>query len=244
MARHSHWHQIRLKKGITDKKRGKIFSRHAKLIAIAAKEGGNPDMNPSLRAAIENARLGNMPKENIERAIRKGTGEDKEGSQFFEVTYEGFGPSGVAIIVEAITDNKNRTSQTIRKIFEDYGGSLTSAGSVAYLFERKGLLRVKGKGSQGEDELSLIDCGAEDLIITPLSDGGLAYSIFTHPRELYDVKKKIEEYGFQVFSTERSLEPKNLIEVKDPGVSKKILALMEALEDEEDIARVSTNADF
>lgn len=244
MARHSHWHQIRQKKGLTDAKRGKIFTRHAKLIALfASKGGGDPVMNPGLRMAIENARLDNMPKDNIDRAIKKGTGEGKEGMQFSEMAYEGFGPGGVAIMISVVTDNKNRTLQKIRLLFEKSGGSLGSSGSVSYLFEQKGVIRAKGKKSREEDELKLIDLGAEDLSCTD-TDDGYEFSVFTPPHKISEVRKHIEEDGFQVLSAELSLEPKTLLSIPDKSVTKNILNLLEALEEDEDVSKVSTNADI
>lgn len=240
MARHSHWHQIRQKKGLTDAKRGKIFTRHAKLIAIAVqKGGGDPEMNATLRMAIENARAANMPRENIDRAIKKGTGENKEGIQFSEVSYEGFGPGGVAVVVQAVTDNKNRLLQQIRQIFEEHGGNLGSSGSVSYLFEPKGVIRLAGKGNREEDELTLIDAGAEDLSFI---EG--EFIVYTAPQKVFEVKKRAQEAGFKVLSAELLLEAKSLMKIIDSSLAKNILSLLEVLEDHEDVSKISTNADL
>lgn len=240
MARHSHWSQIRQKKGVEDKKRGKIFTQHAKLIALAVqKGGGDPEMNSSLRMAIENARADNLPKDNIDRAIKKGLGQDKEGIRFSEVTYEGFGSGGIAFMIEAVSNNTNRTLQSVRMILQENGGTLGAEGSVSYLFEQKGVIRVKGLGNRDEDELKLIDSGAEDL-----GDGDGEFTIFCMPSKLGEVKKKIESAGFSILLAELSFEPKTSVKVEDANMAKKIFDLIDALEEDEDVTKVSVNADF
>lgn len=237
MARHSHWAQIKLKKGALDKKRGKIFSRHARLIEIAARSsGGDPNTNATLRLTMENARADNMPRENIDRAIRKGTGELKEGEQMQEATYEAFGPGGVAMLIETLTDNKNRTNQTVRGILEDHGGKIGAMGSVSFLFDKKGEIKVAGKSDKDNDEMELIDSGAED--IEELGADGFA--VYTAANTLFEVKKKIEEKGFKVEFAELKFIPKNYVEV-DQQTAEKIYALMEALEEEEDVTNVAAN---
>lgn len=237
MARHSHWAQIKLKKGALDKKRGKIFSRHARLVEIAARNaGGDPNTNATLRLVMENARADNMPRENIDRAIKKGTGELKEGEQMQEATYEAFGPGGVAMLIETLTDNKNRTNQTVRGILEDHGGKVGAMGSVNFLFDKKGEIKVQNKSDKGSDELELIDAGAEDIEEIP-SEG---FMVYTAANTLFDVKKKIEEKGFKVEFAELKFIPKNYVEV-DEKTAEKIFALMEELEDEEDVTNIAAN---
>lgn len=241
MARHSHWAQIKLKKGAEDKKRGKIFTKHARLIEVAARSGGggDPNTNASLRLAIENARLDNLPKENIERAIKKGTGELKEGEQMQEVSYEGFGPGGAAFIIDALTDNKNRTNQTVRNILQKFGGHLGSAGSTSFLFETKGMIRVKSRGEREKDELEMIDAGAEEIEIEETE-----FIVYTAASELGKAKKNLEWKGFTVASAELTKVPKNLVEISDAGIAHKILALIEALEEEDDILNIAANFDI
>lgn len=240
MARHSHWAQIKLKKGALDKKRGKIFTRHAHLIEVAARSaGGDPAMNASLRLAIENARADNMPRENIDRAIKKGTGELKGTQELQEIMYEGYGPGGIALIIETLTDNKNRTSQMVRNTLQKYGGTLGSVGSTSFLFENKGEITVATKGTKEEDELFLIDAGADDI---EEIDGG--FLIYTAPQKLHEVRKSLAEKGFHVKSAKLALVTKTTTEISDPAVAKKILELMEALEEEEDVSNVASNFDI
>lgn len=240
MARHSHWAQIKLKKGAEDKKRGKIFTKHARLIEVAARSGGgDPNTNASLRLAIENARLDNLPKENIERAIKKGTGELKEGEQMQEATYEGFGPGGIALLIDTLTDNKNRTNQTVRNILQKFGGHLGNAGSTSFLFEMKGVIRVKGHGEREKDELEIIDAGVEEI---EREDG--IFLIYTMASELGKVKQNLEDKGFTVESVELAKVPKNLVEISDAAAAQKILELMETLEEEDDVINVSANFDI
>lgn len=238
MARHSHWAQIKLKKGATDAKRGKIFTRHARLIELAARQGGgDQNMNASLRLTIENARADNMPRDNIERAIKKGTGELKGEAQLQEITYEGYGPGGIALLIETLTDNKNRTSQIIRNILQDNGGTMGAVGSTSFLFEKKGVLNLKAKGEKESAELAIIDAGAEDIEET--EDGG--FVVYTAANALSEVKKKLEAVGFKIESAQFVYVPKNLVEVKDPAIAEKIRGLLEKLEDEDDVSNVALN---
>lgn len=240
MARHSHWAQIKLKKGALDKKRGKIFTKHAHLIEVAARTaGGDPAMNASLRLTIENARGDNMPRENIDRAIKKGTGEVKGAKEFQEIMYEGYGPGGIAFIIETLTDNKNRTSQIVRNTLQKYGGTLGAVGSTSFLFENKGEIMVGFQKNKEEDELAVIDAGADD--IEEINDGLL---IYTAPQKLHEVRKNLMEKGFQLRSAKLTLVPKNMILISDSETAKKILKLMEVLEEEEDISNVASNFDI
>ncbi|QQS59741.1 YebC/PmpR family DNA-binding transcriptional regulator [Candidatus Peregrinibacteria bacterium] len=237
MSGHSKWHSIRHKKGANDAVRGKIFTRHAKLIAIAARSGGDPETNPALRLAIENSKKENMPNANIDRAIKKGTGEDKDGAQMMEILYEGYGPNGVAILVEVLTDNKNRTVSSIRSIFSKNGGSLGESGSVAFLFEKKGVIFL---GKTGEEaELAAIDAGAEDV-----REQDDMLEVITDPTDLYAVKKTLEEAGFPIESAELSFLPGTTIDVSNEESARKIIHLLELLEDDDDVTRVFSNSDI
>lgn len=234
MARHSHWHQIRLKKGAADVKRGKIFTRHGRLIEMAArKAGGDPNMNPSLATAIENARAENMPRENIDRAIKKGIGALKDAAQYEEVVYEAFGPGGVALMIETLTDNKNRTFQSVRTTINKAGGTMGSAGATSFMFERKGELSVKTKGNKDDDELEIIDAGAQDLNEV---EGG--YIVYTHPNELAQVRGKLLEKGFTIDEQKLTYVAMNPVEI-DEAAMQKMMVILDALDADEDVINVA-----
>jgi len=238
MSGHSHWATIKHKKGAADARKGKLFSKLARAIQLAAKEGGgNPDMNLKLQYAIEEARAANMPRENIERSIKRGTGEIA-GVSYEVSNYEGYGPGGVAVMVEALTDNKNRTSHEIRKIFETNGGSLGSSNCVAYLFQRKGLITIP-LSAAGEDAMmeAALEAGAENL-----ESSGDAYFITTAPADLEKVKKALAA-RYPIRSSELTLLPKDTVPV-DEETGRKVLALMEALDENEDVQKVHTNCDL
>ncbi|MFC1655863.1 YebC/PmpR family DNA-binding transcriptional regulator [Patescibacteria group bacterium] len=241
MSGHSKWHSIKHKKGAADAKRGKIFTVHAKLITIAAREGGgDPDMNPSLRTAIDNAKTANVPNANIERAVKRGTGADKDGIEISEVMYEGYGPAGTALYIQAVTDNKNRTVASVKSILSKNGGNMGGAGSVAYLFHQKGLILIKAEAAKHEDlELTAIDSGAEDIKI----EGDTA-EVYTNSKDLHNVKKKMEEGGFEIESAEIAFIPENEVKIEEEDKAKKVLKLMEALEDDEDVTNVFSNFDI
>ena len=241
MSGHSKWHSIRHKKAATDAAKGKVFTRHAKIIAVAAKNGGDPDMNPLLRLAIENSKKDNMPNANIERAIKKGTGQDKNASEIMELTYEGYGPGGVAIIVEALTDNKNRSIANIKHIFAKNGGNLGEKGSVSWMFGRKGVITVKIKEEQKEDmELRIIEVGAEDIIMEEDS-----WQVITKPEEFHQVKEKIETEGnIEILNAELDYVPNNTVSVDDEATAKKIINLLQALEEDEDVSSLAANYDI
>jgi len=240
MSGHSKWHSIKHKKGAEDVKRGKIFSKHSKLISIAARHGGDPDMNPGLRIAIENARAENMPRDNIERAIKKGTGDDKSAVQMEEVFYEGRGPGGIALFIETLTDNKNRTVTNLKYIFGKNGGNLGAAGSVGYLFKKRGILNVKTAGKNPEDiELAAIDAGAEDVNVE-----GDTVEIYTDPSELMKVRGQLESAGIKAESASLIYLPQNEVPVHDEETAKKILNLVDAIEEDEDVSSVYSNFDI
>jgi YebC/PmpR family DNA-binding regulatory protein len=242
MSGHSKWHSIKHKKAAGDKKKGKIFTKHAKLIAVAARRGGDPNMNPTLRAAIDNARAENMPSDNVERAIKKGTGEGKDAAQFEEVMYEGYGPGGVAIYIEALTDNRHRTIANLKTIVSKKGGNLGAAGSVGYMFQRRGLVEIpleeaqSNQKSEEEIELAAIDAGADDVI----KQEGLI-EVFTGPQDLMQVKKKLEDAGLKVGAARLTYVPQTEVAVNDADTAKKLLDLIEAIEDDEDVSVVYSN---
>lgn len=241
MSGHSKWHSIKHKKGAADAKRGKMFTQHAKLIALAAQQGGGePEMNPALRAAIDRAKEDNLPNANIERAIKRGTGELKEGAALSEVMYEGYGPGGVAIYVQAVTDNKNRTVSNVRSLFTKHGGSLGESGCVAWMFERKGLIVLNIEGMDLESvEMAVIEAGAEDMQQTDhLVEVYTAYSDFA------SVKKALEQVGLKIERVETPFIAKDQVKIDNESTAGKILRLMEALEEDEDVTYVASNFDI
>lgn len=241
MSGHSKWHSIKHKKGAADAKRGKVFTVHAKLIAIAARDGGSdPDTNSALRSAIDNARGANVPNSNIDRAIKKGTGDLKNGVEISENMYEGYGPAGIAVYVHTITDNKNRTVASVKSTFTKNGGNMGTAGSVAYLFHKKGVIMIEAEADKHDDlELAAIDAGAEDI-----KKDGNNFEVFTDSKNLHEVKKKIEEAGIAVESAEITYIPENEVKIDDETKARKALKLMEALEEDDDVANVYSNFDI
>ncbi len=240
MAGHSKWHNIRHKKARMDAKRGQIFTKLIREITVAARQGGgDPEFNPRLRMAIEKAKEHNMPMENIERAIKRGTGE-LEGVSYEEVTYEGYGPEGVAIIVECLTDNRNRTTGEIRHIFSKHGGNLGTTGCVSFLFEEKGIIQVP-KSEYTEEEIfeKAIEAGAEDVIIEDDY-----YEIRTEPKELYAVKDALENMGVKIEKAELTKIPTTTVEIKDEETATKLMKLLDALEDNDDVQKVYANFDM
>jgi YebC/PmpR family DNA-binding regulatory protein len=237
MSGHSHWATIKHKKGAIDARRGKLWSKLSRAIIIAARHGGgDPTMNLKLRYAIDKAREVSMPKDNIERAIKRGTGE-VEGQQFEELTYEGYGPGGVAVLVDVLTDSRNRTMGEVRKIFERAGGKMGSSGNVAFLFERKGMILVDGTG-QDEDALMgvVLDAGAEDL-----RRSGNHFEVTTDAAAFAHVKAALEKAGVKIESAEVAQVPKAAVDV-DEETGKRITRLMEGLDDHDDVQNVYTNA--
>lgn len=237
MSGHSKWHSIKHKKGANDKKRGKIFTKHAKLITIAAKNGGDPDLNPALRTAIDNAKAENVPNENINRAIVKGSGEGKDAVQMHEVMYEAYGPSGTAFMIEAITDNKNRTVSNVKTILNKKGGNWAEPGSVSYMFENKGLITVKIKGDAEEMQLELIEFGAEEFDEIDETE----MMVYCDAKDFIEVKNKISEAGFEISEAKQSFVAGNTVEIEDQETAQKILNLIEALEDDDDVSEIYSN---
>jgi YebC/PmpR family DNA-binding regulatory protein len=240
MSGHSKWSTIKHKKGAADAKRGKVFTRIIKEMTIAARlGGGDPDANPRLRAAVAEAKANNMPKDNIERAIKRGSGE-LEGAMYEEVTYEGYGPGGVAIIVEALTDNGNRTTPEIRHTFEKNGGNLGTPGSVKFQFERKGYFAVE-KSAADEDKLMeiAIEAGADDL----QSDDPDAFEIYTSPENFEAVRQALENSKIPTVEAKLGMIPANYVSL-DENKSKQVMKLLEALDDHDDVQNVWSNFDI
>jgi YebC/PmpR family DNA-binding regulatory protein len=241
MSGHSKWSSIKHKKGAADAKRGQLFSKLSRAIIVAAREGGpDPAGNLALQNAIEKARGYSMPKENIERAIARGTGADADAASFETVIYEGYGPNGVAVIVEALTDNRNRTASDIRHAFDKNDGNLGTSGAVSWLFERRGIVLVSCDGID-EDELMLAaaDGGADDV-----TRDGSTYQVVTLPERLADVRQTLETAGFSVDAAELTMVPKTTIEVADESAAKKVLRLIDQLEESDDVQDVFSNFDI
>jgi len=240
MSGHSHWAGIKHKKAANDAKRGKVWSKIARMIIVAAKAGGgDPAQNLTLRYAIEKAKAANMPKDTIEKAIKKGTGE-LGAIEYVDVLYEGYAPGGVAIMVEGLTDNRNRTAPEIKKIFEKRGGSMGASGCVSYLFKKKGLITVK-RDAIGEDELMdlALSAGAEDMQNT-----GEIFEITCEPESYDDLKDALKERKIPLESAELSMIPSNTIPVKDAEMARKIMNMMEDFEDHDDVQEVYANFDI
>lgn len=237
MAGHSHWAQIKHKKAKVDAQRGKLFSKIIREIIVATRLGGpNPEFNPRLRTAIEQAKKVNMSWENVERAIKKGAGE-LGGEQFEEVVYEGYAPGGVAVMVLAATDNRNRTTSEVRHIFTKHGGSLGSSGCVSYLFERKGYIEVPASQISEEELLEkAIESGAEDV-----QAGEEVHIVYTSPEELYEVKEKLEKLGVPIEKAQITWKPISTVQITDEETAQRVIKLLNALEDLDDVQQVIAN---
>ena len=241
MSGHSKWSTIKHKKGAADAKRGKLFTKLSKAIIVAAKEGGpDPGGNLALQNAIEKAKSYSMPKDTIERAIARGAGTDADAAAYETVIYEGYGPDGVAVLVEALTDNRNRTASDVRHVFTKNGGNLGTTGAVAWLFERRGVVLVDADGAD-EDELMLAaaEGGADDL-----DRDGDVFQVSSAPEALTAVREAIEAAGIAVESAELSLIPKTTVEVAEEASAKKLIRLIEALEENDDVQDVWANFDI
>jgi YebC/PmpR family DNA-binding regulatory protein len=239
MSGHSKWATIKRKKASIDAKRGKLFTKIIKELMVAAKMGGgDPDANPRLRLVVDNAKAANMPAENIERAIKKATGE-LEGVSYSDMTYEGYGPGGIAILVESLTDNKNRTVAEIRHLFSKYGGSLGESGSVAWMFERKGIIIVEKENKTEEEMFDLaIEAGADDL-----QTEDTFFEVTTSIENFELVRKKLIEAKLNITNASLQWVAKNLIELSGE-TAEKAMKIIDALEDSDEVQNVFTNADF
>ena len=241
MSGHSKWSSIKHKKGAADAKRGKLFTKLSRAIIVAAKEGGpDPSGNASLQNAIDKAKSYSMPKDNIERAIAKGAGTEADAAVFETVIYEGYGTDGVAVLVEALTDNRNRTASDVRHTFTKNGGNLGTTGSVAWLFERRGVVLVDAERAD-EDELMLAaaEGGADDL-----ERDGSVFQVSAPPESLAAVRDAIESAGFAIESAEVSMIPKTTVEIAEESSAKKLVRLIEALEENDDVQDVWANFDI
>ena len=240
MAGHSKWAQIKRKKGVTDAKRGQLFTKLGRELAVAARQGGgNPDENPALRLAIERARQNNMPKDNIQRAIDRATNA-ADAAQLEEIRYEAYGPGGAALLIDSLTDNRNRTVSEVRSALTRAGANMAESGAVAWIFEQKGVIGVDLDGGVDADEVALaaIDGGAEDIAVeTDLVE------VITAPADLEQARSSVEQAGVAIANAEVIMRPTNTVEV-DESQARSLLRLIEALEELDDVQRVFTNADL
>lgn len=233
MSGHSKWATTKHQKAAADAKRSNLFTKIANLISVAARNGGDPEMNFTLRLAIEKAKAANMPKDKIEKAIKRGTGE-LGGGRIEEILYESYGPAGSAILIEALTDNKNRTSADIKAVLNKFGGKLAEAGAVAYLFDRKAEIKVESQVNE-DIEMKIIESGGDDY--SPLDNG---YLIYAKVDQLKEIKDYLETQGLKITEASLVFEPKTTIELSDEE-SAKVIRILEALDDLDDVANVSSN---
>lgn len=239
MSGHSKWATIKHKKGATDAKRAKVFAKLIRQVEVAAREGGpDPDMNPSLRTMYQKARDSSVPLDTIEKAIKRATG-GLEGVNYEQITYEGYAAGGVALLIEVLTDNRNRSGSDVRSTFTKRGGSMAEPGAVAWQFDRKGVLAVDGKADEDELMLAAIDAGAEDIV-----QEGEVWRVTTDPHDLHKVRTAIEEAGFKVESGDLAMVAQNLVAIEDVGSAKKVLELIDHLEDLDDVQDVYGNFDI
>ena len=240
MSGHSKWASIKHKKAATDAKRGKQFTKLARAITVAAREGGgDPDANPTLATAVQKARDFSMPKDNIQRAIDRGTGAGSDSQAIERAVYEGYGPGGAAILVEALTDNRNRSGAEIRHAFDKNGGSLGEPGSVAWIFEKRGVVLVDGDRYDEDDLIAAVDAGADDVA----TDGDLL-KVTSDPANLGAVRAAIEDAGVEIQSAALAMEPKNVVEVTDEAEARRLVRLMETLDEHDDVDAVHANFDI
>jgi YebC/PmpR family DNA-binding regulatory protein len=240
MSGHSKWSSIKHKKGAADKKRGQLFSKLSRAIIVAAREGGpDPSGNLALQNAVEKARSYSMPKDNIERAIARGSGADSDAAAYETVVYEGYGAGGVAILVEALTDNRNRTASEVRAAFGKHDGNLGASGAVAWQFERRGVVLVDGSADEDELMLAAADGGADDV-----ERDGSSWQVTAAPEALTAVREAIEAAGFAVDNAELTMIPKTTVEVDEENTAKKILRLIDTLEENDDVQDVYSNFDI
>ena len=241
MSGHSKWHNIQAKKGKADAQRGAVFTKIGREIAIAVREGGaNPESNGKLRDIIAKAKANNMPNDNIQRSIKKASGE-LSNVVYEEITYEGYAPGGVAVIVDTISDNRNRTASDVRHCFAKYGGNLGTTGSVGFMFDERGVLVVEREPGSDEDEMMMtaLDAGAEDVKVEEE-----VYEILTAPNDFSTVRENLEKQGFTFLSAEVQKIPQNTVEVTDPDTILKIQKMLDLLEENDDVQNVFHNADL
>jgi len=241
MSGHSKWSSIKHKKGAADAKRGQLFTKLTRALIVAAKDGGpDPAANLALQNAIDKARAASMPKDNIERAIARGSGTGADAAAYEQISYEGYGPGGVAVYVDVLTDNRNRTAGEVRHIFARHDGNLAESGAVAWLFERKGVVLVD-RDSTDEDELTLAaaDAGAEDV-----AGEGSSFEVTCAPEDLNAVREALETAGIAVSDAEVTMLPKTTVEIDDESVARKVLKLIDGLEENDDVQEVYANFDI
>jgi len=240
LSGHSKWASIKRQKGATDAKRGQLFSKLVRAIIVAARDGGpDPAGNLALQNAIEKAREASMPKDNIERAIAKGSGTGADAAAYETVMYEGYGPGGVALFVEALTDNRNRTAADVRQAFTKSDGNLGESGSVAWLFERKGVILVEGSADEDELVLAAAEAGADDV-----EPDESSYRVTTAPESLHSVRAALEEGGLPIESAESTMVPKTQVSIEDETTARKDVRLMDDLEENDDVQAVYSNFDI
>ena len=239
MSGHSKWATIKHKKGAADKARGKLFAKLARQIEVAARAGGgDADTNPTLRTAVQKAKGGQMTNDAIDRAIKRGTGEG-DTTNYESITYEGYAPGGVAMLIEVLTDNRNRTGAEVRGVFTKLGGSMAEPGSVSWQFSRRGVIEVDGSADEDDMMMAAIEAGADDV-----SRDGDAWSVFTEPSKVYDVRQALESAGFTVDSADTPLVSENLVPIASVEEARKVLRIVEAFEDNDDVQDVYTNFDI
>jgi YebC/PmpR family DNA-binding regulatory protein len=239
MSGHSKWSSIKHKKAIVDSRRGAAFTKLARAVTVAAREGGgDPDSNAALENAIRKAKAASMPKDNIERAIAKGTGEGGDGEALETVIYEGYGPAGVALLVETVTDNRNRTGPDVRNLFTKYGGSLGEPGSVAYLFEKKGVIVVDASRYSEDDLLVAVEAGAEDI-----SEDEDVFEVIAPLADFTTVRRALEEAGIELEGAELTYRPSSLVPIEHEAQVVKLMKLIDALEENDDVSAVHANFD-
>ena len=239
MSGHSKWATIKHKKGAADAARGKLFAKLIRQVEVAAREGGgDPDMNPTLRTMYQKARDASVPLDTIERAIKRGTGE-LEGVTYEQITYEGYAPGGVAVLIDVLTDNRNRTGAEVRSIFTKHGGSMAEPGAVAWQFERKGVVLADRAAEEDDVMLAALDAGAEDI-----ADDGEVWRITTGPTDVHSVRTALEEAGIEVSSSELTMVPTSTVAVDTEEAARKVLKLVDALDDNDDVQDVFGNFDI
>ncbi len=238
MSGHSKWATIKHKKGAADKARGKLFAKLARQIEVAAKSGGDVDTNPTLRTAVQKAKAGRMTNEAIDRAIKRGTGDD-DGGTYESIMYEGYAPGGVALMIDVLTDNRNRTGAEIRTIFSKLGGSLAEPGAVGWQFHRRGVIITVDGVDEDTIMMAAIEAGADDVIAE-----GTAFRVMSEPSVVYDIKAAIDQTGIEVISADSPMVADNLVPVTDSSDAKAILRILEALEDNDDVQDVFSNFDM
>lgn len=239
MSGHSKWATIKHKKAAVDKARGKLFAKLARQIEVSAREGGgDPDSNASLRTMVLKAKAAQMTNDAIDRAIKRGMGE-QTGASYESITYEGYAPGGVALLIDVLTDNRNRTSGDVRAVFSKYGGAMAEPGAVGWQFSRKGIVIVDGRAGEDDVMVAALEAGAEDI-----ARDGDAWKVTTEPSVVFDVKAALEAAGLTVLSAESTMVSSNLVPVDDVDDAKKVLRIMDALEDNDDVQDVYSNFDM